>query len=94
MPREELQQASQALREAAETVADDDIEERIYDQSNAMAELATRERGPDQGRLDRHMQKLQEIANGLEGHGQGEAKASVEEAYEHLRDYRETVEGV
>ncbi|WP_129114136.1 DUF7553 family protein [Halegenticoccus tardaugens] len=89
MTREELQTASEELRQASERV-DGEMRERLYDQSNQLAELATAERGPDHGRLDRHMNVLHELAGELDG----EAKAHVESAREHVTEYRKTVEGV
>lgn len=90
MAREQLQAASEALRRAAVDATDEDAETRIYNQSNEMAKLAARERGPDHGRLDRHMHTLQGLADEVEG----DARAGVEEALDELRAYRETVEGV
>jgi hypothetical protein len=89
MPREELQTASDELRRAAED-ADGDLRERIYEQSNQLAELATRERGPDHGRLDRHMNALGEIADDLDG----DARERVLDARDQVREYRTGVEGV
>lgn len=90
MTREELQAASEALRDAAELVDDATLEERIYDQSSQMADLATADRGPDQGRLDRHMNALRDIREDTSG----DADDLVASAFEHVRAYRETVGGV
>ena len=90
MAREELERASDELRQASERV-DGDVRERLYDQSNQLANLATREHPPDHGRLDRHMNVLQQISMDLED---DEAKERVESARESVRAYRETVEGV
>lgn len=90
MARPELREASDALRRAAERVGDADVEERVYEQSRALAELATADRGPDQGRLDRHRHALREIAEDVEG----EAEELVEEAERLVQSYREGVEGV
>jgi hypothetical protein len=90
MAREELQAASNALRRAAEQVGDDELEDRIYSQSNQMAKLAARDRGPDHGRLDRHMHTLGKLAEETDD----EVSADVREALEQVRAYRETVEGV
>lgn len=90
MTRDALQAASEALRRAAEAAGDDDAESRIYIQSNEMAKLATRDRGPDHGRLDRHMHTLQGLAEETDG----DARDAIQEALDAVRSYRETVEGV
>jgi hypothetical protein len=89
MPREELQAASDDLRAAAEA-ASGELQSRIYDQSNQLAELAAAERGPDHGRLDRHMNILAEIAEETEG----DVKSHVESARENVREYRTGVAGI
>ncbi|MFA1609714.1 DUF7553 family protein [Halobellus rubicundus] len=89
MARELLQEASDRLREAAEA-ASGDAQQRIYDQSDAIATLATRDRGPDHGRLARHMNALGELADDTEG----EVREAVVEAREKLSTFREGVEGV
>ena len=89
MAREELQAASDELRQAAEEI-DGELRERVYQQSNQLAKLATRDRGPDHGRLDRHMNALSEIADELDG----ESRAVVRSAREHVKEYRKGVEGV
>jgi hypothetical protein len=90
MVREELQAASEALRQAAEETDDEELEERAYNQSLELAELATADRGPDHGRLDRHRHVLLEIK---EAAGSGVAEL-VDEAMEQIRSYREGVSGV
>ncbi|WP_224333328.1 DUF7553 family protein [Haloprofundus halobius] len=89
MGREQLQRASEELREAAE-LADDELRERLLKQADAFGDLANRERGPDHGRLDRHLNVLREIAAQLDG----EAKARVNAASETVTDYRSGVAGV
>lgn len=89
MVREELQAASQALRDAA-VATDGELEERLYEQSNQLAETAAREQDPDHGRLARHTNALQDILDDTEG----EARDGVERAIEHVESYREGVEGV
>jgi hypothetical protein len=90
MVRDELQEASDELRKAGETVDAETVKERLHGQSDQLATLATRELGPDHGRLDRHMNTLSELAEQVEG----EAEDHVERAREKVRQYRETVEGV
>jgi hypothetical protein len=89
MARGELEAASEELRRASE-LADGDLQQRLYDQSNQVAELAARDRGPDHGRLDRHMNTLYEIA----GETDGELHDRVVAARDHLGEYRSGVEGV
>lgn len=90
MVREPLRAASDLLRQASESASDADLEERLYEQSNQLARLATADDGPDHGRLARIMHVLDEIADDLEG----DAKDAVEDAYDNVKDYRSTVEGV
>ncbi|MFC7156241.1 hypothetical protein ACFQPA_12390 [Halomarina halobia] len=88
MVREELQAASDELREAAST-ADGEIRDRIEGQADQLATLASAERGPDQGRLDRHMNILRELADDA-----GEGSDHVERALEHVEEYRKGVSGI
>lgn len=90
MPREDLATASTALQQAAIAVSDDDLAERLYDQSQQFAGHATGDRGPDHGRLARHENALQELA----AETSGEAREQIERALELARSYREGVEGV
>ncbi|ADQ65805.1 hypothetical protein C499_11391 [Halogeometricum borinquense DSM 11551] len=89
MTRELLSAASEELSDAADT-AEDELRERISDQADALAALAEADRGPDHGRLARHMNALSEIAE--------QASEDIEERVESARDkvseYREGVEGV
>ena len=89
MAREKLQEASDLLQEASEA-AEGEASERLRDQSEQLASLATRERGPDHGRLDRHLNTLRELTEESEG----EVHDDVVEAREAVIAYRETVEGV
>lgn len=90
MVREPLRDASDLLRQASESADDADLEERLYDQSNQLARLATADDGPDHGRLARIMHTLDEVAADLDG----DAQDAVEDAYEQVKAYRSTVEGV
>ena len=87
---EELQRASELLRDAAESVEDPDVEERIYEQSRQLAEQAAADRGPDHGRLARHQNALHEIIE----QSNDEAAGSVEGALDRVKEYRSGVEGV
>ena len=89
MVRDELQQASDDLRKAAELV-DEETQKRLHDQSQQLATLATRDNDPDHGRLDRHMNALHELAGQLDG----EAEELVRSARESVKEYRKTVPGV
>jgi hypothetical protein len=90
MPQAELlREASDELRAAAES-ATGELQERIYDQSNQLAELAAAERGPDHGRLARHMNVLDELS----GEADGDVDDHVRAAYEKVKEYRSGVEGV
>lgn len=85
---ERLREASEALREAA-IVASGDRKERIESQAESIADLAERDRGPDQGRLDRHMNALRDLSE-----PDDEVAEEIGKAYEHLEQYRMNVGGV
>jgi hypothetical protein len=89
MSRPALEAASEELRKASE-LAEGDLRERLYDHSNQVATLASREEGPDHGRLDRHMNALYEIA----GETDGDLHDHVVAARNELKEYREGVAGV
>lgn len=89
MTREQLQAASEELRKASE-LTEGETQQRIYEQSDQIAKLATRDKGPDHGRLDRHMNALHELTMELDG----EAKEHVQSARNAVKEYRKTVEGV
>ncbi|WP_410766103.1 hypothetical protein [Haloferax sp. DFSO60] len=89
MTREELQTASKLLKDAAEQTTGD-VQERLYEQSDQIAALATRDQGPDHGRLDRHMNVLHDLANELDG----DVSEKVAEARSQLFEYRKGVPGV
>ncbi|QKY20637.1 hypothetical protein B4589_009695 [Halolamina sp. CBA1230] len=90
MPREKLQTASEELRKAAESATDSDLQERLHEQSDQFAQLATADRGPDQGRLARHLNALSEIRDAASE----EVASHVDDAEEAITAYRETVGGV
>jgi len=90
MSHEELATASEYLRNALELVDDEDLRERIESHAGQLADLAERDRGPDHGRLARHMTALGEIGDALDG----EAADHVDAAYDQLKEYRKGVEGV
>ncbi|WP_232703308.1 DUF7553 family protein [Halobacterium wangiae] len=90
MARDELSAASDHLREAAIATTNEEREQRLYEQSDQLARLATADSGPDHGRLDRITNALNELSAELDA----DAKESVEAAKERVVAYRETVEGV
>jgi len=89
MSKELLEAASQRLRDASEA-ASGDVQQRIYDQSDALATLAASDRTPDHGRLARHMNTLAELADETEG----TAHEAVVDARSKVSAFREGVEGV
>jgi hypothetical protein len=90
MTREDLQTASDLLREASEA-ASEDLVERLYDQSNQLAHLATRDGSPDQGRLDRHAHTLAELAEDTDDE---EVADLIRRARTAVQSFREGVGGV
>ena len=90
MARDDLNAASDHLREAAIATTNEEHEQRLYDKSDQLARLATADAAPDHGRLARVTHVLDELAAELDA----DAKESVEAARERVVAYRETVEGV
>ncbi|MFD1512812.1 DUF7553 family protein [Halomarina rubra] len=88
MTRTELVTAADHLETAA-THADGERRERIEGQADALTSLAERDRGPDQGRLDRHMNVLRELSA-----EDDEASEHVRTALDHVEQYRSTVGGI
>ncbi|ELZ87157.1 hypothetical protein C453_02364 [Haloferax elongans ATCC BAA-1513] len=89
MTREELERASMLLKEAAEAT-DGDVQEQLYEQSDQLAKLATRDQGPDHGRLARHMTVLHDLAEELDG----DVAETVRDARQEVLEYRKDVPGV
>lgn len=90
MTRDRLQTASETLRKAAESATDSDLQERLHEQADQFERLATADRGPDQGRLARHLNALSDIRESLDG----DAASYVDDAEAAITAYRETVGGV
>ncbi len=90
MTREKLTDAAETLQDAADAATDDDVCERLENQSDAFAELAEAARGPDHGTLARHEHILTEVAADADS----DVTTHVEDALESIRAFRETVEGV
>lgn len=89
MTRENLTAASDLLASAAEAT-DDDATERLTSLSDQLETLAERDRGPDHGRLARIESGLDEVQADVSD----EVAATIEEALDAIRAFRETLEGV
>lgn len=90
MAHGELADAAAALQAAAEAHDDDTATNRLREHAGQLTELAARDRGPDHGRLARHLHVLNEVATDAPD----EAATEIERARALLTAYRETVEGV
>ena len=90
MVRQALADAAAALEAAADAHDDAGAADRLRDHADQLARLAERERGPDHGRLARHLHALAEV----EADAPDAAAAEVGRARSLLTAYRETVEGV
>lgn len=90
MTREQLQHASESLRQASEAAEDEDLQSRLYDHSNQLAELANADQGPDHGRLARHLNALEE----MKADAGEDVAAAIDDAREAITEYRKTVEGI
>jgi hypothetical protein len=88
MDQETLREASEVLRDAAEST-DGEPAERLHAQADALASHADAGRGPDHGQVARHQEKLREIRADA-----GAVADEVDRAYALCNEYRETVEGV
>ena len=90
MTREELARASQLLVSAAESTTDGDDSERLSDLVDQLDRLSEADEGPDHGRLARIENALRELEEST-----GEETAIViEDAHEHVKEYRSDVPGV
>jgi gas vesicle protein len=89
MVREKLSEASDNLREAA-IEGKAEFEERLYERSDELANLAAADDGPDHGRLARITHALEDLAEDVEE----ETREHVQQAKEKVKEYRENVEGV
>lgn len=90
MSREQLRNASDLLREAGELTDDEELQQRIHNQSNELAKAVNADHDPDHGQLARHMNALAEIADEIREEGE----ATVHEARDAVAEFRSTVEGV
>lgn len=89
MVREELQRASELVADAAEDV-EGEARDRLDGFVDQLDTLATREQGPDHGRLDRILHALRDI----EEDASDEAGELLERARDKITEYRKTIEGV
>ena len=90
MTIEELSEASELLRQAAEATDDADSAETLLKQADQLDDLAARSRGPDHGRIARHQHAIRHVQGKLDP----ETAEVAGEAYERLNAYRSTIEGV
>ncbi|WP_458185968.1 DUF7553 family protein [Haladaptatus sp. NG-WS-4] len=89
MPREQLVQAAEELKQASATVSGE-TEDRLVSQADSLRTLAQADRGPDHGRLDRIMHALSELKAEVDD----ETAERIDSAYDHVEAHRETVSGV
>lgn len=89
MSREHLREASDLLADAADRTSGEPAErlEGFADRLDRMVEAG---RDPDHGRLATVLLKLDEIADDAEG----DVASTIQEAREHVTEFRKTVEGV
>jgi hypothetical protein len=90
MVRTELRAASEDLRAASDAESDGSLAAELADLADHMEHLATRDRGPDHGRMARHDRAMLHLIDDTEG----DVRDRVESALDRLRSYRSTVEGV
>lgn len=90
MTRTELADASDLLAAAAGETGDGDAGDRLDDVAEQLDRLATAEHGPDHGRLARIQTALDEVQSSVDD----DVAASIEDALDEIRAYRETIEGV
>ncbi|WP_433629007.1 DUF7553 family protein [Halomicrococcus sp. NG-SE-24] len=89
MPRDQLTQAAEEVKHAA-AETDGEAAERMDDLAETLENLASTDQGPDHGRLARITHSLSELREGADG----AAAERVDAAQDHVKAYRETVEGV
>jgi hypothetical protein len=89
MSREHLRTASDLLVDAAGRTSGEPAE-RLEGFAERLARMVDAERDPDHGRLATVLLKLDEIADEVDE----DVAATVQEAREHVTEFRKTVEGV
>lgn len=89
MTRDELIAASESL-ETTSDGADGDLADKLSAQAETLAMLAEREKGPDHGRLAKIEHSLRSLQESADEEGAG----LIDDALDHVKAYRSTVEGV
>lgn len=87
--RDHLYRASDLLGDAAARTADD-TGDRLDRLATQIESAADRDSGPDHGRLARHLTALDELSDDVDN----DTAATIDEARDHLVEFRKTVEGV
>jgi len=89
MSREHFRQASDLLAEAADRTSGEPAE-RLEGFADRLGRMVEAERDPDHGRLATVLLKLDDIADEVEG----DVATTIQDAREHVTEFRKTVEGV
>ena len=92
MTWDELERASDALREASEAASTDTLRTRLGERADATAMLAEKERKPDHGRLAREDSILVETL--ADADADDEVHERVESARDEIKEFRKDVPGV
>lgn len=87
--RPELRDAAESL-DAARDGANGEAADRLAGFADRVLKMADADRGPDHGSLARLEHGLQDVQEDLDDDG----AAAVDDALDHVKAYRETVEGV
>lgn len=87
--RHHLHEAADLVASAAER-AGGDAAERLDDLAGQIEKAANRSHGPDHGRLARMLTALGDVKEQVDD----ETAATIEEARDHLTEFRKTVEGI
>lgn len=90
MTREQLVNASEELKHVSGMVEDESVKSRIDDQADQLHDLAEADHGPDHGRLDRHMHALSDLKKAVDD----DLAEHIGHAYDEVKAYRGTVEGI
>lgn len=90
MTRDELARASDLLESAAESTDDEDAAERLRGLADTVDGFATADRGPDHGQLARVQNALHDLSDATSG----DTVETIDDAHEHVKEYRSGVEGV
>lgn len=90
MTRDQLQDAADALRTAAQATDDGEHADRLGNIADQLDTLAEADHGPDHGRLARFENALLEVNESADD----AVVEHVTTAHEHLKEYRSGVEGV